>query len=214
VGGRFIVLEGPDGVGKTTQAELLSTWMRDRDIAHVVAREPGGTPVGEAIRKVVLGSSELDISPETELLMLLAARAAFVRDLVRPALARGQVVLADRFALSTLAYQGYGRGVSLDDIRDGIRIATGGLAPDLYVVLDLPLGEGVARQSAEGHTPDRIEKEGDRFRRSVREGYLALVDSEPDVCLLDGSGSPGDVHGRICTVLMERFPETFGDPAV
>ena len=108
--GRFIVLEGGDGVGKTTQAALLSSWFTAVGLPHVSTREPGGTPVGEAIRELVLGRSDLDMPSESELLLILAARAAFVRDVVRPALAQGKLVLADRFSLSTLAYQGFGRG--------------------------------------------------------------------------------------------------------
>jgi dTMP kinase len=142
--GRFIVLEGGDGVGKSTQAALLSSFMDARGIPHVLTREPGGTPVGEAIRELLLGRADFDMPAETELLLMLAARATFVRDVVRPALAEGKVVLADRFSLSTLAYQGYGRGLDLDDVREAIRIATGGLDADLYVVLDLPASNGMA----------------------------------------------------------------------
>ena len=125
----FIVLEGGDGVGKTTHVALLSAWFTALGLPHVSTREPGGTPVGEAIRSVVLGRPGLDMPDETELLLILAARAAFVRDVVRPALERGETVLADRFSLSTLAYQGYGRGLDLERVRQAIDFATGGLAP-------------------------------------------------------------------------------------
>jgi dTMP kinase len=209
-GGRFIVLEGGDGVGKTTQAALLSSWFDAVGIPYVLAREPGGTPVGEAIREVVLARSGLDMPPESELLLILAARAAFVRDVVRPALAEGKIVVADRFALSTLAYQGYGRGLELDLIRQGLLIATRGLTPDLYLVLDLPVDEGAARQTQAGAEADRIESEGEGFRDAVRDGYLALAESEPGVEVVSARGTPEDVHARIRDRLTARFPETFG----
>lgn len=212
--GRFIVLEGGDGVGKTTQAVLLSAWFDAIGLPHVTTREPGGTPVGEAIRTVVLDRKDLDMPAESELLLILAARAAFVRDVVRPALAEGKTVLADRFSLSTLAYQGYGRGLDLDRVRDGIRIATDGLVPDMYLLLDLPVAEGQDRQRLDGAEVDRIEKEGRGFREAVRDGYLALAESEPGVELLSARGSPEGVHARIRDRLMASFPTTFGSPDV
>jgi dTMP kinase len=214
VSGEFIVLEGADGVGKTTQTALLSWWMNARGIEHVVAREPGGTPLGEAVRELILGKMDLQIPPEPELLLILASRAAFVSEVVKPALADGKVVLADRFALSTLAYQGYGRGLPLDDVRDGLRIATGGLEPDLYILLDLPVEESLARQASSGIQPDRIEREGDGFLRLVRQGYLALGDSESGVRVLNGSGPPEAVQDKVRELLIEVFPETFGDSAL
>ena len=208
--GRFIVLEGADGVGKTTQVALLSAWMDALGVASLITREPGGTPVGEAIRSVVLHRADLDVPPESELLLILAARAAFVRQVVRPALESGTTVVADRFALSTLAYQGYGRGLELDRVRAGIDIATGGLRPDLYVLLDLPVEEASERRSRSAAAPDRIEREGAAFRRAVRDGYLALVESEPDVELVDARGTPEEVHERIRGRILARFPGTFG----
>ena len=207
--GRFIVLEGGDGVGKTTQAALLSSWFTAVGLPHVSTREPGGTPVGEAIRELVLGRSDLDMPSESELLLILAARAAFVRDVVRPALAEGKLVLADRFSLSTLAYQGFGRGLDLDRVREGIRIATGGLEPDLCIVLDLPVDESQRRQDRDGGEADRIEREGEGFRGAVRDGYLALAESEPGVEVVSARGLPEEVHARIRDRLVARFPTTF-----
>ena len=212
--GRFIVLEGGDGVGKSTQAALLSSFMDARGIPHVLTREPGGTPVGEAIRELLLGRADFDMPAETELLLMLAARATFVRDVVRPALAEGKVVLADRFSLSTLAYQGYGRGLDLDDVLEAIRIATGGLDADLYVVLDLPAREGTARQQRDGMQPDRIEQAGDAFLSRVREGYLELAESEVTVRTVSARGKPEEVHMRIRELLARTFPETFGEDVV
>ena len=211
---RFVVLEGGEGAGKSTQAALLSAWMRELGIRHRVAREPGGTAVGEAIRSVVLGRTDLVMPPETELFLILAARAAFVRDVVRPALEAGEVVLADRFALSTLAYQGFGRGLDLREVRRAVALATGGLEPDLYVVLDLSPAEGAARQRHGGKRPDRIEGEGESFLGRVRDGYLALAEEEAHVRVVSGDGSPEEVHGRIRRLLESEFPETFGRESV
>lgn len=208
--GLFIVLEGGDGAGKTTQATLLSAWFEAIGLPHVATREPGGTPVGEAIRSVVLSRDDLEMPPETELYLILAARAAFVRDVVEPALAAGTTVLADRFSLSTFAYQGYGRGLDLDRVGAAIDFATGGLKPDLYLVIDVPQGEGEARQMRGGDEADRIEKAGATFRAAVRDGYLEMSRTMPGVVAIDGRGTPETVHGRIRDRLVSRFPATFG----
>ncbi|HSG08708.1 MAG TPA: dTMP kinase [Longimicrobiales bacterium] len=212
--GRFVVLEGGEGAGKSTQAALLSAWMTQKGIAHRVVREPGGTAVGEAIRSVVLGRTDLEMPPETELFLMLAARAAFVREVVRPALEAGEVVLADRFSLSTLAYQGYGRGLDLKAVRRAVELATGGLEPDVYVVLDVPVREGAARQRQGGKNPDRIEGEGEDFLDRVRAGYLELSESEPRVRVIHGGGSPETVHGLIRRLLQSELPEPFGRAGV
>ncbi len=206
--GLFIVLEGVEGAGKSTQASLLSRWMEEENIAHILAREPGGTPVGEAIRRLVLNKGELTMPPETELFLILGARAAFVREVVEPALARGQIVLADRFDFSTFAYQGYGRGLSLEDVRQANSLATGALEPDLVLVLDLPVREGLTRKggSAGG---DRIEQEGEPFLTLVRQGYLTLAEGSPKARLLDASATVGKVQAQIRKVLGETFPGTF-----
>ncbi len=208
---RFIVLEGIDGVGKTTHVALLSSWLDALGVPHVTTREPGGTPVGEAIREVVLERAELDMPAESELFLILAARAAFVRDVVRPALEAGATVVADRFSLSTLAYQGYGRGLDLDLVRDAIRISTGGLEPDLCLVLDLPLDETRERRGRAAPEDDRIEREGEGFRKAVRDGYLELAEIEPAVEVVSARGTPEEVHVRIRDRLRARFPTTFGD---
>ncbi len=177
--GRFIVLEGGEGAGKSTQAALLGAWLDELGVPHLVTREPGGTAVGEAVRSVVLARTDLEMPAESELFLYLASRAAFVRDIVRPALEAGRTVVADRFDLSTLAYQGYGRRLRLADVRAAISLATGGLVPDLYLYIDLPVAVGAARQRDEGKAPDRIEREGGGFLGRVREGYLELAASDP-----------------------------------
>jgi len=207
--GHFIVLEGIDGVGKTTQVSLLAEWLGALEVSHLTVREPGGTPLGESIRELVLSRTELDVSPRSELLLLLAARAALVRDVLRPALEEGKTIVGDRFALSTLAYQGYGRGIEVDQVRRALDVATDGLQPDLYILLDLPLDEALQRRSAGGNAPDRIEREGDAFRAAVRDGYLALAESEPRVEVISAEGSPSEVHRRVRGVIEARFPQTF-----
>jgi dTMP kinase len=210
--GLFLVLEGVEGVGKTTQARLLLEWMEGLGLPASLAREPGGTPAGEAIREVLLDREGLDIQAETELLLMLAARAAFVREVVRPLLEGGGIMLADRFETSTFAYQGFGRGLPLDEVRRLNRFATGGLRPNLVLVLDLPWEEGRARQEREGKAADRIESAGDAFLARVRDGYRQLAREGSDVVLVDGSASPQRVQEEIRSILRARFPETFHLP--
>jgi dTMP kinase len=211
-GGRFVVLEGVEGAGKTTQVARLAEWMGARGVPHVVAREPGGTPVGEAIRSVVLSRVDLEVPPVTELFLILAARAAFVRDVVRPALESGRVVVADRYELSTLAYQGYGRALDLEQVRRANHLATGGLRPDVCLVLDVPVDVGTGRQREGGKRADRMESEGSAFLERVREGYLGEAERDDRIVVVDGLGTPDDVHGRVVDALgpllggAETFP--------
>jgi dTMP kinase len=212
--GRFIVLEGIEGAGKSTQSLLLASWLESVGIHPVAAREPGGTPVGEAIRSILLSEVELSIPTEAELLLILAARAAFVRDIVRPALEKGGVVVADRYAYSTYAYQGFGRGLDLGEIRRLNGFATGDLDPDLTIVLDVPVQRGIARKETEGKPGDRFELSGIEFLQRVRTGYRTLVQEDPRAVILDASPGVTEVHDRIKAVLMDRFPETFHDGEV
>ena len=140
--GLFLVLEGVEGAGKTTQVRLLADWLEGLGRSVTTTREPGGTALGEAVRGVLLDRPELEVSPQSELLLVLAARAAFVKDVVLPARARGDIVVADRFSLSTFAYQGYGRGVALESVRRLDAFARAGLEPDLTLLLDLHPEEG------------------------------------------------------------------------
>ena len=207
--GFFLVLEGVEGAGKTTQARLLSRWMAERRIAHRVGREPGGTRVGEAIRRVLLDATGTEIPAETELLLLLAARAAFVRDVVRPALMRGEVMVADRFELSSLAYQGRGRGLDPDAVHAMNAFATGAVRPDLTLVLDLPVAAGLARQSSAGKARDRIEGEGEVWLERVREAYRMLAAGDERVRLIDASGTEADVGRVVRKTVEDALPESF-----
>lgn len=204
--GLFIVLEGVEGSGKTTQARLLGERLARAGVDHLVTREPGGTEVGEEIRRILLHGGE--VPARAELLLLLAARAVFVEQVVRPALERGAVVVADRYELSTLAYQGYGRGLPLDEVRRMNAFATGGLSPDLTLVLDVPPEVGAARRAREGRNADRIEQAGAEFHAQVARAYRLLSETEPRVVRIDGARSPEAVHAEIVDLLRSRFPET------
>ncbi len=173
-----------------------------------MTREPGGTAVGEAIREVILHGCGGPVPHETELLLILAARAALVRKVVEPELAAGKWVVSDRFDLSSFAYQGYGRGIELDRISRLNRFATGGLAPDLHLVLDLPVEEGLARQARTAGSPDRFEAERSSFRRAVRRGYLELARSMDRAVVVPADAVPGEVEARIRREIIARFPET------
>lgn len=209
--GFFLVLEGVEGAGKTTQAGLISHWLDELGIPHQLAREPGGTLLGEAVREVLLESDGLEIVPETELLLMLAARATFVRQVVEPALARGEVMVADRFELSSLAYQGLGRGLGLHRVRELNAFATGGVHPDLTLVFDLPVTMGRNRQKMAGKVQDRIEGEGADFLESVRKAYRMLAQEDGSVELVDASLSEAEVHRTVRELLRSGFPELF-DP--
>ncbi|NNF27855.1 MAG: dTMP kinase [Gemmatimonadetes bacterium] len=210
--GRFLVLEGIEGTGKSTQGRRLAARLRERGIEVVETREPGGTEVGERIRSLVLHAPDLDIPSEAELFLILAARSAFVRQVVNPALARGAWVLSDRFDLSTFAYQGYGRGIDLDTVATLNEVATGGRAPDLTLVLDVDPEESQARQSAEGDAPDRIEAEGSSFLARVRQGYVDLVGRRPEAVLISGVGSVEEVENRVWTAVVSGFPQELRTP--
>lgn len=181
--GRFIVFEGPEGAGKSTQLRLLAARLERAGVVPVVTREPGGTPTGEAIRALLLDPA-LAIGPLSEFLLYSASRAEHVDKLIRPALAAGQVVLCDRFVGSSVAYQGHGRGLELALIAEVSRYATGGLAPDLTLLLDLDPAEGLQRVAARGQR-DRLEQADLAFHRRVRAGYLAQCRQDASWRLLD-----------------------------
>jgi dTMP kinase len=205
--GLFIVLEGIEASGKTTQLAMLAEWLERRAIPCIVAREPGGTAVGEAVREVLLHGGHVD--PRSELLLYLAARAQLVAETVRPALAAGRVVLTDRYELSTFAYQGEGRGLPIDDVRTLNAFATAGLRPDLTIVLSLSRDEAESRLRSRSGGPDRLERAGDGFHDRVASAYEGLGNSEPGVEIMDGALAAADVHGAVVRLLQMRFPETF-----
>ncbi len=174
----FITFEGVEGCGKTTQARLLAERIEARGLRTLVTREPGGAAISEQVRAVVLDHRNDGMDPMAEALLYVAARAQFVAEIVRPALAAGTVVICDRFADSTLAYQGYGRGLDLGTLRTLNGIATGGLMPDITFLLDLPVAQGLARRQRGGDW-NRMDNAGRAFHERVYNGYHALVEAEP-----------------------------------
>jgi dTMP kinase len=205
--GIFIALEGPEGAGKSTQVRLLAHWLRSRGQDPEVTREPGGTAVGEEVRRVLLEAEV--IPPMSELLLILAARAALLDAVIRPALGAGRVVVTDRFHLSTLAYQAYGRGLPMEDVAAMNRVATGGLEPDVTILLDLEAEAGAARHAAAGRGADRIERAGSAFHRRVAEAYRLLAVTDERVERVDASLTEDAVHAAVVALLARRFPETF-----
>jgi dTMP kinase len=200
VSGRFVVLEGGDGSGKSTQLPRLAEWLLGRGVEVVVTREPGGTALGAALRTLVLDGED-SMDPGAEALLMAADRAQHVAEVIRPALARGAWVLSDRHVPSSLVYQGIVRGLGVDAIERVNAWATGGLTPDLVIVLD------VSDEVADGRrpgTPDRLEREGDEFHSGVRAAYRDLA-ADRDWCVIDGSGSPAAVAALVEAAVTERL---------
>ena len=181
--GRFVTFEGPDGAGKTTQARLLADRFRASGHDVTLAREPGGTVLGERVRTLLLEGEELERTPEADALLFNAARSQLVREVIQPALARGGVVVCDRYTDSTLAYQGYGAGLELDDLRSLADWATSGIEPDLTILLDLPVESGLGRRArGAAHEMTRFERDARHdveFHQRVRDGYLELAAADP-----------------------------------
>lgn len=177
--GLFITLEGPEGAGKSTNREYLAAKLRAEGIEVLLTREPGGTPLAERIRELLLAPSDESMHADTELLLVFAARAQHLAQVIRPALARGEIVLCDRFTDATYAYQGGGRGVSHQRIAALENFVQGELRPDLTLIFDLPVEVGLARATARGRL-DRFEQEGRTFFDAVRSTYLKRASAEPD----------------------------------
>ena len=199
--GRWIALEGGEGSGKSTQARRLAD-----AIGAVHTREPGGTKVGLRIREVLLDPSVLALDARAEALLMAADRAEHVAAVVGPALAMGRTVVSDRSAWSSLAYQGYGRGLDLEELRRLSDWAMGGRWPDLAVLVDVPADEAGARLAASGRPADRLEAEGDGFHSRVREGFSALAAASPlRWIVVDGMGSEEVVAARVLAAVRGRF---------
>jgi dTMP kinase len=192
--GFFLAFEGGDGAGKSTQVRLLARWMRHHGLEVVVTHEPGDSTFGARIREVLLDPANVDLSPPAEALLYAADRAEHVHSVIRPALSRGAVVLSDRYVDSSIAYQGAGRAIGTEAIQGLSAFATGGLMPDLTVVLDLPVE--VARQRF--GEADRLEREPREFHERVRQAFLELAAGDPDRYLVvDGTRTLEDIAGCI-----------------
>jgi len=202
----FVTFEGIEGSGKTTQIRRLSAYLDRKRIPHLVTREPGGTPLADEIRALLLSPRPEPVFPETELLLYEAARAQHVREVILPARASGTAVLCDRFCDATVAYQGFSRGIDEARIEELNRFASGGLAPDLTFLFDISPEEGILRIEGRGGRKDRIESESLEFHRAVREGYLRLAERFPSRILrLDGTLSEDDLFRQIQASAAERF---------
>lgn len=201
VGARFIALEGIDGSGKSTQAERLAATLADRGVATTSTREPGGTPLGERVRELLLAGEPGHMSPLAEVHLFAAARAQLVHEVVRPALDAGRWVISDRFLDSSLAYQGYARGLGVDLVLEANRAAVDGCLPDLSLVIDVEPADTAGRRRAR---PDRIEAEGDDFLARVAEGYRQVAARFPErVVLVSGAGDIDEVHARVVATVEE-----------
>jgi len=195
---RFITLEGIEGAGKSTVAAYLRDWLTSRGLSVRLTREPGGTPLGERIREVVLRNTGQAVPPVAETLLMFAARAAHVDEVIRPALQRGEWVVCDRFTDASRAYQGAGRGVHRGLIEELARAVHPGLAPDCTLLLDLPVAIGADRARRRSAAGDRFESEGDAFFERVRAEYLAIAAREPArVRVIDASRDLPDVQAQV-----------------
>jgi dTMP kinase len=214
--GRLIVLEGPEGAGKTTQLRLLAERLETSGRKVLALREPGGTALGDAIRTILLDSAH-EMTPAAEALLFMASRAEIVRLKVDPAVSDGVIVLMDRFFLSTHAYQIGGRGLDEAQVRQANALATGGLVPDFTIVIDVAPSDGLARAASRGKH-DRMERSGDEFHSKVAAAFSLFATEEwqrdhaecGPIVKIDGTGEPEVVHKRIAEALAQNLPEEFG----
>jgi dTMP kinase len=202
----FITFEGPDGSGKTTQVAPLSEFLTQLGYQVLITREPGGTPIGDQIRQVLSDLKNTGMHPRSETLLFLAARAQLVEQVIKPHLADGHIVLCDRYADSTMAYQGYGHQNDLDQINSLINFATGGLKPDLTLLLDVGAEAGLKRKS-EGTEWNRLDAYSLKFHERVRQGYAELAQAEPERWVVIDADQPADrVQEMIRQVVQSRLP--------
>ncbi|MNO68932.1 Thymidylate kinase [compost metagenome] len=204
--GLFITLEGPEGAGKSTNRDYLAARLREQGLDIVLTREPGGTPLAEKVRELLLAPSDERMAADTELLLVFAARAQHLAEVIRPALARGAVVLCDRFTDATYAYQGGGRGLSVERIAVLERFVQGDLRPDLTLVFDLPVEIGLARAAARGRL-DRFEQEGQAFFDAVRHAYLQRAQRDPQRYRLLDAAQPLEAVQRAIDALLPAILE-------
>ena len=206
----FITFEGCEGCGKSTQARLLHSNLRSRGIPVVLTREPGGTPLGSSVRNLLKSRQDFDINPETELMLFNACRAQLVKDIIRPALDTGKTVICDRFSDSTIVYQGYGRGLNLSQIEYVNMIATGGIKPDITILLDEDPKLGLERKH--DLEADRFDNESISFHHKVREGYLLEASKDPQRWVILQAQQPIESISRtILSIVLSRLGKVVED---
>ncbi len=200
--GLFITFEGIEGSGKTTQIKALAQWMRKQGLPVLETREPGGTPIADQIRSLLLDAKTKGLTPEMELFLYEVARRDHVQEVIQPALQKGMIVLCDRFGDSTTAYQGYARGMSIKKIEGMNAIASGGLRPDITFLFDLPAKDGLGRARKRKRGLDRLERESLLFHEKVRKGYLTLARKEKKrFKVIHANRSPSDIFAQLCQEL-------------
>lgn len=193
----FFSIDGGDGTGKSTQVELFCRWLRELGREVVACRDPGSTGLGEAVRQLLLDRHDLEIHRRSEMLLYMAARAQLAEELIRPALNQGRTVVADRYLLANVVYQGYGGGLDVDTLWEVGRLATAGLMPDLTILLDMPAQAAAGRISGR---PDRMEQQGAAFHARVREGFLTEAARRPnEICVINAAGPVDQVQAEIRT---------------
>jgi dTMP kinase len=201
----FVTLEGPEGSGKTSQIPRLAEALRRAGYEVLTTREPGGTPIGDQIRKVLFDLGNKGMQPRSEILLFQSSRAQLVDEVIRPALAAGQVVLCDRYADSTMAYQGYGHGTDLGQLAEIVRFATGGLNPDLTLFLDITVAEGLRRRDAGGDW-NRLDDYDVAFHERVYDGYQALIAAEPERWeRVDAARTPDEIAADLARLVLARL---------
>jgi dTMP kinase len=214
--GKLIVLEGPEGAGKSTQAPLVAEWLTRSGHPALALREPGGTPIGDEIRRILLDTPDGAVGTAAEALLYMASRAQLVERVVRPALGRGTIVLLDRFFLSTYAYQVTGRGLPEDEVRAANQLAVRGLVPDLTIMLTIPAADGLARVARRG-SHDRLERADRAFHERVARAFVTFTDprwqqAHPEcgpVVSVDATAAVTEVQRSIAEVIRRRWPESF-----
>jgi dTMP kinase len=192
--GLFISIDGGDGVGKSTQTELFCQWLRGRGLEVVACRDPGSTHLGDAVREILLHRHDLEIHRRSEMLLYMAARAQMVEEIIRPALEQGKIVVSDRYLLANVVYQGYGGGLDVESLWQVGKVSTGGLMPDLTIVLDLPAKTASGRINRQ---LDRMEQQGAEFHARVREGFLTEAGRRSGIVIVNAAASIDEIQTAI-----------------